>query len=224
MNNDPRGSMTQLGNLIFINNALIEEVSCSNDFFSEILISYAVRENSNISIQTIRLNLNQKTLVLDESGQSICLCCLRPGMWINVIISSQMTRSNPPQANAFLVAIQRSPQASMPPQRPTPPSPMPPQRPTPPPPMPPQRPTPPQQPNPRPGFNQPQQSIPSQIRPRPQRPNQSQMSNQLENSNENGMLNQLPNSNQGQIPNLTSNFEQFQMPSWMQNATDSSQM
>lgn len=179
MNNDPRGIMTQLGNFTFIDHALIEEVSCSNDFFSEILVSYAVRENNNTSIQTIRLNLNQRTVVLDESGQSICLCCLRPGMWVSVILSSQMTRSNPPQANAFLVAIQKSPQSSMPPERPMPlPQPMPPQRPTPPsppmrprptpplPPMPP-RPTPPPRPMPsqRPdsgsGQNRPQMPTPS---------------------------------------------------------------
>lgn len=221
MNNDPRGSMMQQGNLIFINNALIEEASCSNDFFSEILISYAVRENNNTSIQTIRLNLNQRTLVLDESGQSICLCCLRAGMWVNVIFSSQMTRSNPPQANAFLIAIQRSPQTSVPPQQP-----MPPQRPTPPPqrPTPPSRPVSPQQPNMRPGLNQPQQPISPQMRPTPQRPNQSQMSNQLENSDENGRQNQSSNSNQVQMPNWTSDSEQFQMPSWMRNATNSSQM
>lgn len=214
MNNDPRGSMTQLGNLIFINNALIEEVSCSNDFFSEILISYAVRENNNTSIQTIRLKLNQRTLVLDESGQSICLCCLRPGMWINVIISSQMTRSNPPQANAFLVAIQRSPQSSMPPHRPTPP-PMPPQRPTPPP-MPPQRPTPPPMPpnRPTPPPMPPQRPTPPPMPPQRPRPNSSQMSNQFENLDENRMPNQSQNSNPSQMPNWTLDSEQFQMPNW----------
>ena len=168
MNNDPRGIMIQQGNLIFINNALVEEVSCSNDFFSQILISYAIREQNNTSIQTIRLNLNQRTVILDTSGQSTCLCCLRPGMWINVIFSSQMTRSNPPQANAFLVAIQRNPQVSMPPERPTPQPPRPPQRPNTPPPMPPQRPNtpppmPPQRPQPRSPQNSSQRTTPAQM-------------------------------------------------------------
>ena len=207
MNNDPRGIMIIQGNLIFINNALIEEVSCSNDFFSELLISYAVRENNSTSIQTIRLNLNQKTLVLDASGQNICLCCLRPGMWINAVISSQMTRSNPPQANAFLVAIQKTPQSSMPPERPTPlPQPMPPQRPTPPPPMSPQRPTPRTpslRPQPRSQQNSPQNTSPSQ------------MQNQSENSNFPQTLDWNQNSNSPQIPTRNSNSNLSNPLNWM---------
>ncbi len=208
MNNDPRGTMMQQGNLIFINNALIEEVSCSNDFFSEILISYAVRENNNTSIQNIRLNLNQRTLVLDESGQSTCLCCLRPGMWVNVIFSSQMTRSNPPQANAFLVAIQRSPQPSMPPQRPTPP------------PLP--RPMPPRRPDSRPRPNQPQ--MPPFQRPnQPQMPPPFQRPNQSPRTTPSPMSNQPQDSEQSQMQNWSQNFEQSQMPNWSQNS-DQSQM
>ena len=174
MNNDPRGTMMQHGNLVFINNALVEEVSCSNDFFSQILVSYAIRENGNTTIQTILLNLNQKTLILDESGINACLCCLRPGMWVNVVLSSQMTRSNPPQANALLVAIQRTPQHSMPPQRPTPP---------------PMRPNPPQRPPMRPRPMPPQNEWNPQMPPPFQRPNQSQMQNWWENTDSTQMMN-----------------------------------
>ncbi len=207
----------QIGNLMFINNALIEEVSCSNDFFSEILISYAVRENNNMdSIQTLRLNLNQRTLVLDESGQSICLCCLRRGMWADVIFSSQMTMSIPPMANAFLVAVQRNLQPSLPPQRPTPPQrPMPPsQRPAPPQrPMPPsQRPTPPQRPMP-----------PSQRPAPPQRPmpfpqwsDQTQMPNQTWESGQFPMPERMQDSDRFQMPNQTQESGQFPMPERME--------
>ena len=37
----------------------------------------------------------------------MCPCCLQKGMWVNVIFSSRMTRSIPPQSGALLIVVKR---------------------------------------------------------------------------------------------------------------------
>ena len=173
MNNDPRGTMFQQGDIMRINNAYVEDVSCSNNSSGSILVSYAVREPGQaVSIQQIRLNLNRQTTVTNAAGQNSCICCIRKGMWVNVGFSPAMTRSIPPQSNAFWVAIQRTPQVPVPPVQPVPPiqplppvqpwppvQPLPPVRPWPPvaplPPRPPVQPIPPRPPPPRPQAESP---------------------------------------------------------------------
>lgn len=106
MNQDPRGTISRHGNLLRIDNALVEEVSVSdnNRNTGHMLISYAVHEpRQTTSIQTLRLNINRNTTVLNSLGRRICFCDIREGMWVDTIFSSAMTRSIPPQANAFLV-------------------------------------------------------------------------------------------------------------------------
>lgn len=108
MDNMSHGSIIQQGNLLRVDNALVEEVSCSRNQEGHILISYsAPEENGTGSVQTIRLNLTGNTIVLDSFGRTICQCCIRKGMRINAVFSAQMTRSIPPQSNAFLIAVQR---------------------------------------------------------------------------------------------------------------------
>ena len=106
MNNDPRGIMIQQGNTMRINNGFVEDVSCFNNARGQILVSYAVRERNNItSIQDIQLNINRGTVILNSFGQRMCLCCIQAGSWVNATFSARMTRSIPPQANAFLVTV-----------------------------------------------------------------------------------------------------------------------
>lgn len=154
MDNDPRGTLIRQGNIMRINNAFVEEATCVNNSSGSILVSYSVIERNNtVTIQTIRLNLNNRTTILNTFGRRVCICCMQRGMWVNVVFSSIMTRSIPPQSNAFLVVVQRTPQRPippLPPERPIPPQPpLPPERPIPPQrPFPPQRPIPPQRPFP----------------------------------------------------------------------------
>lgn len=108
MNDDPRGTIIQTGNVMRINNALVEEVSCANTN-RFIIISYAVPEaNQTVTIQNIRLNINRNTTILDSFGRILNLCDIREGMWVNAIFSSRMTRSIPPQSNAYLIIVQRN--------------------------------------------------------------------------------------------------------------------
>ena len=110
MSNDPRGTIIQQGNIMRIDNALVEEVFCYDNSVGHILISYAVRDADQVtSIQTLRLNTGRNTVILNMFGRRINACQLRKGMWINALFSSRMTRSIPPQANAFLIIVKRNP-------------------------------------------------------------------------------------------------------------------
>lgn len=109
MSNDPRGTIVQQGLTMRVDNALIEEASCFNQSNGYIIISHAVPGPNNlVSIQTIRLNINRDTVVLNSFGQRINVCNLRRGSWVNAVFSSRMTRSIPPQSNALLIVIQRA--------------------------------------------------------------------------------------------------------------------
>ena len=123
MSNDPRGTIIQQGNVLRINNAFVEEASCTDNSNGFILVSYAVREGNNTSIQILRLNLNRNTSILTSFGQKMCICCLQRGMWVNVVFSSAMTMSIPPQSNALLVVVQGNFLPPWPPQPPRPPRP-----------------------------------------------------------------------------------------------------
>lgn len=117
--NETRGTMIQQGNRMRIDNALVEEVSYVNDNNGYLVVSYAVPERNNrVSIQTVRLNVDRNTRIVNFLGQSVCLCRIQPGMWVNAVFSANMTRSIPPQSNAFLISVQRRPQL-LPPQRPS---------------------------------------------------------------------------------------------------------
>lgn len=111
MAQDPRGVLIQQGNFLRINNALVENISCnSNNKTGYITVSYAVPETSGdgVSIENIQLNINQNTILLNSIGTNINICCIQEGMWVNVIFSSRMTRSIPPQANALFVTVLQS--------------------------------------------------------------------------------------------------------------------
>lgn len=114
MYDDPRGTITQQGYFMRIDNALVEEVSCQNRNNGYMIVSYAIPQNDgSVSIENLRLNLNRNTVVLNAYGRNICACCVQKGMWINVVFSSRLTRSIPPQSNAYFVTVQQSPQPGL---------------------------------------------------------------------------------------------------------------
>lgn len=55
----------------------------------------------------VRLVVNQNTVIHDERGRSIRVNDLKRGMTVDATFSSNMTRSIPPQAQAFLIRIIR---------------------------------------------------------------------------------------------------------------------
>ncbi len=94
--------------IIYISNGLIDNVTTDNRN-RLITVSYSNHPNSARREQTVRLVVNSRTLILDEFGNTIPSSELARGMVINAAISSAMTRSIPPQANAFMIRILRRP-------------------------------------------------------------------------------------------------------------------
>lgn len=116
MNNDPRGTITQQGNALRIDNALVEDIFCINNSRGHIVISYSMVEtNQMVSINKLQLNINNNTIILNSFGQNMGLCQIRTGMWVNAVFSSRMTRSIPPQSNAFVIVVQSRSQSQEPP-------------------------------------------------------------------------------------------------------------
>lgn len=110
MNNDTRGTMVRQGNFLRIDNALVEEVSFSGRNSGYILISYSVpRPGGMTSIELLRLNVMGRTIILGPLGLPMCFCDIRQGMWVDAVFSPLLTRSNPPQSNAFMITARRPP-------------------------------------------------------------------------------------------------------------------
>lgn len=114
MNSDKRGTVTQCGYILFAENALVENVFIPMGETSHLLISYTVNGSNTMTfIELLRLNINSNTVLLDSFGAPICICDIQKGMLINAIFSPVMTRSIPPQSNAFLIVAQTDSRFSM---------------------------------------------------------------------------------------------------------------
>lgn len=111
MNNEIIGTVLQQGNVMRIENALVEEVFCFDDSSGYIVVSYTEPGGGrNRFSQNLRLNINRNTVILNSFGGRMCPCCIRQGMRIDAAFSARTTRSIPPQASAFLIIVQRRPQ------------------------------------------------------------------------------------------------------------------
>lgn len=113
---DDRGTISQIGNVMRVQNAFVEEVSVTDRNSGFVLISHAVRKPRNmISIENLRLNVNRNTTIISPLGRPMQLRDIRVGMRVDALFSSAMTRSIPPQASAFLIVArtQRQPPTSV---------------------------------------------------------------------------------------------------------------
>ncbi|MGL5434430.1 MAG: hypothetical protein ACRDBO_03395 [Lachnospiraceae bacterium] len=114
---DPRGTITSNGYIMRIDRALVEETSAPGTTPRFLVVSYAVHKaNDIISIETLRLNVDSSTLIMNSFGMQIRFEDIQPGTWTDVRFSPMMTRSIPPQAQAFLIITERNvqqPQSSV---------------------------------------------------------------------------------------------------------------
>lgn len=94
--------------VINITNGLIDDITTERNT-TFVTVTYADRTNVIRPNQTVRLIVNNNTIISNENGNSVPVSFLRTGMTINATISSAMTRSIPPQATAFLIRIVRRP-------------------------------------------------------------------------------------------------------------------
>lgn len=86
-------------------NALIEDIAIRNRT-GFVTISYGVMErNRTMQMRVVTLIVDNNTRIRDQFGNRIGFRDLRTGMVVNARFSSDMTRSNPPQARASSIAI-----------------------------------------------------------------------------------------------------------------------
>lgn len=111
---DDRGTISQIGNVMRVQNALVEEVAVTDRNSGFVLISHAVRRPNNmVSIENLRLNVSRNTTIISPLGRPMQLRDIRVGMRVDAVFSSAMTRSIPPQANAFLIVARTRRQPPM---------------------------------------------------------------------------------------------------------------
>lgn len=88
------------------NDAIIEEISINNSRVGNVTIAYGVMGDFHmIHINLVVLRVSEDTVIRDKFGRNIALRNLRKGMIVDAEFSSIMTRSNPPQSNAFRITV-----------------------------------------------------------------------------------------------------------------------
>ncbi|MDR0924346.1 MAG: hypothetical protein LBN31_08345 [Hungatella sp.] len=106
-----RGKITQVGSILHIDNALVENIYTSNSRTGYVVVSYSSPgRNEMVYIELLHLNIDWDTILVNQFGDPISLCTIEKGMWVNAEFSSAMTKSIPPQAKAYrIVAILQKP-------------------------------------------------------------------------------------------------------------------
>ena len=93
-------------NVIRVFSAVIEEISRDRNA-TLITIAYNDCIGCDRKIGSVRLVVNQDTTIHDERGRNIRVGELERGMIVDASFSSTMTRSIPPQAQAFSIRVVR---------------------------------------------------------------------------------------------------------------------
>ncbi len=99
-------------NVIRVFSALIEDIARDRGAVF-VTISYTNCAGCSTPSDTVRLVVNQSTDIYDEQGRNIRPNELERGMTIDASFSSAMTRSIPPQAQAFFIRITERPVQSV---------------------------------------------------------------------------------------------------------------
>lgn len=105
MNHNSTETLSRNNSIQRISNALVEEVFTENGTTGYLIVTASLQDTS--PHQTLRLNVTRSTVILNSLGQPVCLCDFQAGMIIDSVFSSLMTRSIPPQSNAFLIVVRR---------------------------------------------------------------------------------------------------------------------
>lgn len=93
---------------IRVSNAIIQDIAFDGNI-SYITITYTNCPRCRDQEQIVRLVVTQRTVIRNEAGRNIPVGNLQSGMVINAVFSSAMTRSIPPQAQAFQIQVRNRP-------------------------------------------------------------------------------------------------------------------
>lgn len=98
--------LTPNRNTLRVFSAIIQEISRDRNT-TFVTIAYNNCIGCRESVGSVRLVVNQDTIIQNERGQNIRAGELERGMAVDAAFSSVMTRSIPPQAQAFFIQITR---------------------------------------------------------------------------------------------------------------------
>lgn len=92
--------------IIRVENALVEEVFTDSSTTGHVLISYDVTDQNNLTgVNQVSLNVGRNTIIINENGENLSLNDLSEGMRIDAEFSTVMTRSIPPQSQAYRIVV-----------------------------------------------------------------------------------------------------------------------
>jgi hypothetical protein len=102
----PRGNPPGRNRTRRIENATVEDVFVGNRGEGYILVSHGVPGINNMVFRDLlRLNVSRSTRIRDQSGRRMNLRSIQKGMRINAVYSAAVTRSIPPQAEAYEITV-----------------------------------------------------------------------------------------------------------------------
>ena len=95
--------------IIRVSNAVIQNISYDRDI-AYVTIAYNECQRCNSPEKLVTLIVSSRTILLDENGNMITPEELQTGMVVHATFSSNMTRSMPPQAQAYQIRIPSRPE------------------------------------------------------------------------------------------------------------------
>lgn len=89
---------------ISISDGTIEEISTERKT-TFVTITYSEGAGNRRNEQTVRLVVTPRTIILGTNRTPVHVTALRVGMTVNAVFSTVMTRSIPPQSDAYIIQI-----------------------------------------------------------------------------------------------------------------------
>ena len=111
--NEQKGIIIRKGNILRINNALVEETYFEDRYNGFIIISYAAKDpdiaagNKRINTEILRLNIGRGTIITNQFYRPLNIGEINTGMVIDAEFSQTMTKSLPPQTNAYRIIVRQ---------------------------------------------------------------------------------------------------------------------
>lgn len=97
------GTIRQIGRLLQIHNAVVDEVFLINNNTGYLDIIYANYEQNETISESLRLNVTINTVILNSYGYHIFLSDIEKGMLVDSLLSPINEGLTPPQAEANLI-------------------------------------------------------------------------------------------------------------------------
>lgn len=106
--NDEAEALRSRNNVIFADDAVIEEMFHDNRRTSFITISYGVLGEFNMThMELVTLVVDSNTIIRNRCGRRISVRDLKVGNVVDAEFSAAMTRSIPPQSRAYRITVVR---------------------------------------------------------------------------------------------------------------------